>query len=90
MTDTRKASLTLYASPNGEGPDGIRMEVSYDGDFDPTSTVDNIINHFAHELIENAEHAAKMQAAEAKAGAKMSAEDSLKSALILPMGVSRV
>lgn len=69
MTDTRKASLTLYASPDGEGPDGIRMEVAYDGDFDPESVVDNIINHFAHQLIDNAERAARVKEEEAKAKA---------------------
>lgn len=67
MTDTRKASLTLYASPNGEGPDGIRMEVEFDGDFDPTSTVDNIINHFANELIDNSARAAHAHLEEKKA-----------------------
>lgn len=53
MTDTRKASLTLFASTNADGPDGIRMECEFQGDYDPTSNVDNIINYFATQLIDN-------------------------------------
>lgn len=66
MTDTRKASLTLFASTNADGPDGIRMEVDFDGEFDPQHTVDNIINHFANQLIEQSARAAHAELQEKK------------------------
>jgi len=55
MNEPKMASLTLHASPNGDGPDGIRMEVDFGGDFDSQSTVHNIINHFANQLIDGSD-----------------------------------
>ena len=62
MTDTRKASLHLYASPKGDGLTDLRMECEFEGDFDPNSQIDKLINHFAEQLIEGSALLEQVQA----------------------------
>lgn len=51
-----RATLTLRTD-EGDGLDGLRLDVDYHGDFDPTSTAHNTVAYLAGMLIEQADRA---------------------------------
>ncbi|MEJ7804374.1 MAG: hypothetical protein WKG03_00415 [Telluria sp.] len=51
-----QATLTLRTA-EGDGLDGLQMDVDYHGPFDPSSTAHNTIGYLAGMLIEQADKA---------------------------------